>query len=115
MKILKAISILVVLSGISCFTFAADSPKYLADRHAAKQVPCEACHGKGTPNGQIQMDNCLKCHGGTYEKLAAQTDGGDINYHDTHMGQINCIECHQGHKPSRLVCDQCHEFKAKVP
>lgn len=65
MKILNAISILVVLSGISCLTFAADSPKYLADRHAAKQIPCEACHGKGTPNGQIQMDNCLKCHGGT--------------------------------------------------
>ena len=41
MKILNAISILVVLSGISCLTFAADSPKYLADRHAAKQIPCE--------------------------------------------------------------------------
>ena len=73
MKLLNAISILVVLSGFSCFSFAADAPKYLADRHAAKQIPCEACHGKGTPNDQIQMDNCLKCHGGTYEKLAAQT------------------------------------------
>lgn len=49
MKLLNAISILVVLSGISCFTFAADAPKYLADRHAAKRIPCEACHGKGTP------------------------------------------------------------------
>lgn len=102
MKILKAISILVVLSGISCFTFAADSPKYLADRHVAKQIPCEACHGKGTPNDQIQMDNCLKCHGGTYEKLAAQTDGGDINYHDTHMGQINSRFQYQNDKAEAL-------------
>ena len=54
MKILNAISILVVLSGISCFTFAADAPKYLADRHAAKQIPCEACHGKGTPKEALQ-------------------------------------------------------------
>ena len=115
MKILKILSILATLSLFFNFSVASEVPKYLADRHTGKQIPCEACHGKGAPNGQIQMDNCLRCHEGSYEKLAAKTDGGDINYHSTHMGEINCIECHQGHHPSRLVCDQCHEFKAKVP
>lgn len=95
--------------------FSSDAPTFLADRHTAKQIACEACHGQGQPSGEIQTDKCLACHGGSYAKLAEKTAGGDINYHETHMGEINCIECHQGHKPARLVCDQCHEFKATVP
>ena len=63
----------------------------------------------------VTPQNCLKCHGGSYEKLAEQTAGGDINYHNTHLGPIACTECHQGHKPPKLVCDQCHEFSVKVP
>ena len=89
---------------------------FLADRHVAKGVKCESCHNPGAASSKnVTPQNCLKCHGGSYEKLAEQTAGGDINYHNTHLGPIACTECHQGHKPPKLVCDQCHEFSVKVP
>ena len=93
----------------------ASAADFLADRHAAKSIACASCHGSGQPTSDIPIERCLKCHGGSYAALAAKTDQGDINYHDTHIGEANCSECHHGHKASELVCDQCHEFKVKVP
>lgn len=59
---------------------------FLADRHVAKGVKCESCHNPGAPSSKnVTPQNCLKCHGGSYEKLAEQTAGGDINYHNTHL------------------------------
>lgn len=100
------------LASNSCFA----SQNYLADRHQAKGIKCEACHTATPPTAaNASKDNCLKCHGGSYAELAKKTDGGDLNFHDTHLGEISCMDCHHGHKASTLICDQCHEFKAKVP
>ncbi len=87
----------------------------LADRHSANNIPCTACHAAGLPKAATAYSNCLNCHGGSYEKLAERTDNGDINFHATHLGEPGCGECHRGHKPSVLVCEQCHEFKVAVP
>lgn len=88
----------------------------LADRHVQRGIKCEKCHAQGMKNLVTQQD-CLICHGGSYEKLAEKTADSDINPHATHMGEVACTDCHQGHKAPRLVCDQCHEFKdmLKVP
>jgi fumarate reductase flavoprotein subunit len=100
------------LAALSAQAFAADA--FLADRHQAKSVACDACHADG-PGKKVSMETCLKCHGGSYKKLAASTAKGNINFHDTHVGEANCTDCHQGHKKPRLVCDECHEFKVRVP
>ena len=42
---------------------------FLADRHVAKGVKCESCHNPGAPSSKnVTPQNCLKCHGGSYEK-----------------------------------------------
>ncbi len=81
---------------------------FLADRHAGRQVACTMCHTKSATSKPEQND-CLKCHGGSYAELAKKTDKTDINPHDTHLGEADCLECHSGHKKPKLVCDGCHE------
>lgn len=88
---------------------AADAHKFLADRHAERGVQCTGCH-KGAPSADVDMTMCLQCHGGTYAELAKRTESEDINPHDTHLGEAQCVTCHRGHKPPQLSCDACHEF-----
>ena len=101
-----------VLFALSAQTFAADA--FLADRHQAKGLKCDACHTAAPAKG-VTLETCLKCHGGTYQKLAASTRKGEVNFHETHMGDTPCSECHKGHKASSLVCNECHDLKVKVP
>ena len=88
---------------------AADKPM-LADRHVARGVTCQNCHPGQKPTNEVDMGNCLKCHGGSYAALAKQTESDDINPHDTHLGEAQCVTCHSGHKLPKLACDNCHEF-----
>lgn len=98
------LSSLALAIATSCF--AADD--FLADRHAKKGIACNMCHVK-SPTEKPVMGDCLKCHGGSYAELAKRTDKGDLNMHETHLGEAQCSECHSGHKQPRLVCDSCHE------
>ncbi len=103
-----------VLGAVAGVSTAADA--LLADRHVARGLKCESCHNPMPPKAQGVDKQCLACHGGTYAKLAEQTADADMNPHDSHLGEVPCGDCHQGHKPPRLVCDQCHEFRdIKVP
>ena len=88
---------------------AADKPM-LADRHVARGVTCQNCHPGQKPTNEVDMSTCLKCHGGSYAALAKQTESDDINPHDTHLGEAQCVTCHSGHKLPKLSCDNCHEF-----
>ena len=112
---MRCLSVLLAVVFSCAAASTAAAADFLADRHAAKSVACASCHGSAAPSADVPIERCLKCYGGSYAALAAKTDQGDINYHDTHIGEANCSECHHGHKPSELVCDQCHEFKVTVP
>ncbi len=99
------------IAGSAC---AAD--KFLADRHIDRGLKCQSCHTGAKPDANVDMKTCLQCHGGSYAALAKQTESDDINPHDTHLGEAQCVTCHQGHKPPRLSCDSCHEFEdIRVP
>ena len=88
-----------------------------ADRHVARGLKCETCHGPDMKNPNYPDEKtCLQCHGGSYAALAKQTESDDITPHDTHLGEAQCVTCHQGHKLPRLSCDSCHEFEdIRVP
>ena len=87
--------------------FAADKP--LADRHAGFGLECASCH-KTTPveGAVVKKDACKTCH--NYADLAKATAKMEPNPHRSHLGDVNCVECHSGHQKPRLMCNDCHRF-----
>lgn len=105
---------LVALLCPPLFSAAGAADKLLADRHMDRVGKCEACHQTMPPKA-VGSKQCLACHG-SYDQLAARTDGKDINPHASHLEDPDCGACHRGHKKPVLACDECHEFKGiKVP
>ncbi|WP_295478979.1 cytochrome c3 family protein [Sutterella sp.] len=98
----------------SAFTSAAFAGDFTADFHLAHGQKCETCHKTAPVQGtKVKKDVCKQCH--SYEKLAQATAKVEPNPHHSHLGDVNCTECHKGHQKSELMCDQCHQFKLKVP
>ena len=60
--------------------------------------------------GHVTKYQCMQCHG-DYDKLAKQTADLVPNPHHSHLGQVNCEDCHKANlsKPV-LMCNQCHNF-----
>jgi Cytochrome c3 len=97
-----------------------DSP-YLAGLHGARQnLTCTACHaGQLIPddNERVLNTQCVTCHGSGAE-MAVKTRNrhGNINVHESHLGNIACTVCHQGHAESKAYCVTCHtNFDLKIP
>lgn len=101
-------ALLPVLFSLSAVA-TADAAPNLADRHIARGMQCTSCHTEMPPKA-VPTSQCLSCHG-SYEKLADATDKGDINPHESHLGDIDCDRCHKGHGQPVLACAQCHQFK----
>ena len=87
---------------------------FLGDRHKNLGVDCSGCHKEDPPKQNVPMAVCLGCHG-DYPKLAERTDKITPNPHDSHLGEIDCGQCHHAHKASVLVCAGCHLMDMKVP
>lgn len=85
---------------------------FLAERHGDK---CGQCHEERVPSKAPKMAKCLKCHEGSYEALAKSTADTHPNPHYTHIGDKECAACHKGHEESELFCNDCHNFKLKMP
>ncbi len=71
-------------------------------------------HGSSWPvsqDGFVTKNQCLQCHG-PYDKLAKQTENLSPNPHASHLGAVNCEDCHKADKAQpELMCNQCHQFK----
>ncbi|MDR3763178.1 MAG: cytochrome c3 family protein [Acidobacteriota bacterium] len=111
--IAKIISLCALLL---CFTMAglAQEPaapakgNFLADKHMANGLDCEACHNNRPKTKPVKTAQCLTCHE-SYEKLAVRTKGMDHNPHAGHFIDLDCTQCHHGHKASENYCDSCHK------
>ena len=83
---------------------------------------CAVCHTAENAvagNAFVVPDNkaCLACHG-SWNDLADKTkpaDPHEPNPHKSHHYGENmaCTSCHAEHKPSRVVCNDCHAFPFK--
>lgn len=61
----------------------------------------------------VSDEQCLSCHGGSYEALAALTaDYGLSNPHDSiHGGPNSCVNCHAKDKEvTDNQCTKCHSW-----
>lgn len=83
---------------------------------SAAEQTLEQKHGGAWPKnttGFAIKGECMKCHG-DYKALAKATSDYVPNPHYSHMGEVNCIECH---KPAEAadapqpMCNSCHKFK----
>ena len=96
----------------------AEATDFGADRHMAKGLTCEMCHGKGNPAELDPPDikKCTQCH--PTSMLTAKTK--NVKPHNPHVSphyqdQLECTNCHHMHEASENFCAQCHDFKFKVP
>ncbi|WP_288594900.1 cytochrome c3 family protein [uncultured Sutterella sp.] len=84
---------------------AADAPRTLKEVHGAMWP-------QNTTGFAIKGD-CLKCHV-SYKALAKKTADLEPNPHFSHMGEVNCVECHKPDadaKKPEAMCNDCHKFK----
>ncbi|MFB2727106.1 cytochrome c3 family protein [Shewanella mangrovisoli] len=113
MKNLRIIFAMMVMNLL--FTTTSMANEFLADRHAARNIKCASCHGDVQSKKVPSMDKCLKCHGGSYEKLSTKTKESHPNPHYTHIGDKECSACHKGHQEAQFFCNDCHNFELKMP
>ena len=112
----KSIVILSVCLFLAATALAATTT--IGGAHREMDFTCVDCHGTDHPQAAPRIAQCLTCHG-SYEELAELTAPateatGDpeeaANPHDSHMGPIECADCHKTHSKSVLVCEECHFF-----
>lgn len=82
-----------------------------ADKHAAKGITCQMCHGQNNQIKEPGINQCKTCH--TPKDLAKKTkpkSTGDRNPHYSphYEDQLDCTNCHHGHKEFEDFCNQCH-------
>ena len=88
-----------------------------ADRHVARGLKCETCHGNDMKNPQEPTTaTCTGCH--NVDQLVEKTKNvKPTNPHTSpHYGkELDCTNCHLMHMESENFCNQCHQFDFKMP
>ncbi|MCD8554769.1 cytochrome c3 family protein [Seleniivibrio sp.] len=120
----KIISMIFVICIVPVIAFAAaQNNELLAQKHLKQGVACTDCHAIGEEKAPVKVDTCLSCHDG-YEGMAKKTekkgDGtylSNLNPHKSHLGNVECTECHKGHeKAATTTCEKrCHTFGLVLP
>lgn len=109
-KMLALLCCSLLAAGAACA-----QEKTTAERHTARGVTCQSCHGtSGDFARPVRQEACLACHK-SYEAVAARTAKVKPNPHDNHFGFRDCSTCHRGHQQSTVTCNQCHKFALKTP
>lgn len=89
---------------------AQDKNSFTADRHKKHNMTCDACHKESQPKAAAAQA-CLTCHK-SLEAVAEKTKDFEKNPHKNHLTEtsdLECTQCHHGHKADTPLCHQCHE------
>jgi hypothetical protein len=89
---------------------AQEKTTFTADRHKERNVKCLACHGEAEPKTAASAKGCMTCHK-SLEAVAERTKDYPRNPHMNHLTEssdIECTQCHKGHKEDTPVCLNCH-------
>lgn len=110
-----------VLFASLCALFTVSLPaqavdNFLADRHKAKGLSCQMCHGPDANNPQTPtIETCTTCH----QKDALVKKTAKVKPTNPHVSphygkDLECTNCHMGHMEPENFCNQCHQFDFKV-
>lgn len=87
-----------------------DSAK-AADATEHSLVSIHKAAGAELPEGfVVTTENCLACHGGTYDSLIEATEDYHVIYnpHESHYGEVDCYRCHSVYEEPSVWCNTCH-------
>lgn len=87
------------------------------DAAGSSEKTTQAATGDGA-GAYVSDEQCLSCHGGSYEALAETTSSyGQSNPHDSiHGGYNACVNCHARDKEvSDNQCLHCHDWPHNAP
>jgi Cytochrome c3 len=109
----------ILVAALPCRAEDAPPGRFIATYHLKPgiRVLCFDCHQEEKPTKKaVASESCMVCHG-DYPAMRALTKDVKPSPHDSHMGEVPCTECHCGHKPSKVVCLDCHEgeYKFNIP
>jgi len=102
--------ILVAGLGIGAVVSEEKTDSFTADRHKSHGISCVGCHKEAQPKTAASAKTCLTCHK-SLDAVAKRTENYDKNPHDNHITQssdVECTQCHQGHKADTILCHTCH-------
>lgn len=103
--IIVSVVLCLALGLASCAPKAPD-----ADSTTSSAKTTQVADGTGD---YVSDEQCLSCHGSTYEALAETTSSyGESNPHDPiHGGYSACINCHAKDKEvTKNQCLSCHDW-----
>ncbi len=111
--VLKRLAYLSLIAAMLCAAsaIAQDKNAFTADRHKSRGLSCDACHGEAQPKSAAPAKSCLNCHQ-SLKVVAEKTKDRRYNPHENHLtasNDIECTQCHNGHKADTPACWQCHE------
>jgi len=90
---------------------AEEKETFTADSHKSRGVTCVVCHGEEQPKAAAPAKACLACHE-SLKVVAEKASNIEPNPHSNHLTQssdVECTQCHQGHKADTPLCHQCHQ------
>ena len=108
---LGATALALTLGAVSFSASAASAAPTVKPYHKAL-TDCVAGNPFVVPSDKA----CLACHG-SYKDLAKKTENlPEPNPHASHhYGEgIACTACHKEHAPSKVYCNECHEFSYQI-
>ncbi len=104
---------------LCAFSVSAQAPgaggNWGADRHIARGMTCQNCHGQNNAVEFPSIEQCQQCH--VPEQVAQKTAGVQPqNPHQSpHYGNtLDCVQCHMQHEQPVNYCAQCHDFDFHV-
>ena len=106
MRVFQAIGWIVLTAGMTALN--AQTQTAMKPNAPHTNIVCQACHisQQKIPTQQT----CFRCHG-DYPTISARTSSKMPNPHKSHMGRVECTECHAMHKKPRFMCTDCHAFE----
>ena len=111
------------MTAAAAFAVCASAADIKVQKHHEQVLKdCTICHTQENAvagNAFVVPDDkvCTTCHG-SYEALAKKTDKLDEpNPHASHHygAGLSCTACHKEHSKPAVYCNECHQFKYKLP
>lgn len=107
-RILPVCAVAAALWSVSAVS--EEEKPFVADRHKEQGLTCIACHKEAKPKTAASAEACLVCHQ-SIEAVAEQKLDLNPNPHRNHVTEamdLECTQCHHGHKADTPICHQCH-------